>query len=150
MAALLPRACSSPSWSTWLSHTRLQALLSSVPHSAGFSLSFPFSWSPSSQCNMCTFAGIHPGPFLLLTAYRYLVPASWALKKKPLIFFLSFHHPFVASFFEVKSVAHAISKLDITRDDLKLLIHLPLSVSSVHHHTWSQSCSLKSLWTVVW
>lgn len=107
----------------------------------------PFSWSPSSHCNMCTFAGVHPGPFLLLTALQ--VSGSCFMNrnsfKNTYFFFLSFHHPFVASFFEVKPVAQDISKLVITRDGLKLLILLPLSVSSVHHHTWSLSCSLKSL-----
>lgn len=84
-----------------------------------------------------------------LPTYRYVAPASWALKRKTWVFFFPFSTPLLFLFFEVKSVAQAISKLDIAGDGCKLLILLPLSrpeISSVHYYTWFQSCSLKSLW----
>lgn len=97
-----------------------------------------------------TCTSLYPAPSLLPTTYRYLAPALRSFKQR-LIFF-SFLPASLCCFFlflEVKSVAQAISKLDIARDGLKLLILLLLSraeISSVHCHIWSRSCSLKSLW----
>lgn len=96
---------------------------SSVPHSAEFAPSFPFNWSPSSHCDMHIFV-----PSSFLPPY-YLLPGSCSMifETKTFFSFLSASLCCFFLFFEVKSVAQAISKLDIARDGLKLLILLLLS-----------------------
>lgn len=73
--------------------------LPQCPILLGLPLSFPFNWSLSSHCNTHAFAG-----HLLLSTYLQVCGSCFmSFKKKNLGFFLSFQHPFIVSFFSLRS-----------------------------------------------